>query len=427
MHKRPNAEYMYFIFFLNIVWTAIAWLKNIYHERFIGCFEQFTKVTLRSYIYLLLAVIIFLFFFRLMLISRLFIIIVLSVIPIALLANRLIYFFTYQYLKKTDRKENKVVIIGYNSLSKKLVSYLSEDGINEIVGFCEEYQNIHELSRYPILSEVADTLDVCKKYGVNEIYSTIAPEHNPGLYKLIQAAEDNCIRFRIVPDLGLFIKRQMYIDYLKEIPIISLRKEPLDDWGNRISKRVFDIVISLFAVIFILSWLIPLISLLIWLDSGGPVFFIQQRSGKNNRTFPCIKFRSMRFNKNANIQQATRQDARITRVGKFLRRTSLDEFPQFLNVLTGDMSISGPRPHMLKHTDEYSKLIGQYMVRQFVKPGITGWAQVNGFRGETKNVFQMQKRVEHDLWYLENWNLLLDIKIVFMTMLNVVRGEKNAY
>jgi putative colanic acid biosynthesis UDP-glucose lipid carrier transferase len=219
----------------------------------------------------------------------------------------------------------------------------------------------------------------------------------------------------------------MYIDYLKEIPIISLRREPLEDWGNRIIKRIYDITISLFAVVFILSWLIPIISLLIFFDSGGPVFFIQQRSGKNNRTFPCIKFRSMRVNKNADNQQAMRQDSRITRIGKFLRRTSLDEFPQFLNVLKGDMSITGPRPHMLKHTDEYSKLIGQYMVRQFVKPGLTGWAQVHGFRGETKNVFQMQKRVESDLWYLENWSLLLDIKIFFMTIFNVVKGDENAF
>ncbi|TMI74327.1 MAG: undecaprenyl-phosphate glucose phosphotransferase [Bacteroidetes bacterium] len=427
MHKRPNAEYMYFIFFLNGVWIAIASLKNIYNERYIGSFEQFTKVMLKAYVYLLLAVIIFLFFFRLMLISRLFLIIALSSIPLALLANRLIYFFTYQYVKKSAKKENRILVIGYNNLSKKLASYLSEDGINEIVGFCEEYPNVHELSRYPILSEVSETLDVCKRYGVNEIYSTLAPENNPGLYKLIQAAEDNCIRFRIVPDLGVFIKRQMYIDYLKEIPIISLRREPMEDWGNRILKRLFDIVVSLFAVVFILSWLIPLVSLLIFLESRGPIFFIQQRSGKNNRTFPCIKFRSMIQNKNANIQQAARNDSRITKIGKFLRRTSLDEFPQFLNVLKGDMSIAGPRPHMLKHTDEYSKLIGQYMLRQFVKPGITGWAQVNGFRGETKNVFQMQKRVEHDLWYLENWNLLLDIKIVFMTLFNVIKGEKNAF
>ena len=135
----------------------------------------------------------------------------------------------------------------------------------------------------------------------------------------------------------------------------------------------------------------------------------------------------MRVNDNANEQQATKNDARVTRIGKILRRTSLDEFPQFLNVLKGDMSIVGPRPHMLKHTEEYSSLIEEYMVRQFLKPGITGWAQVNGYRGETTNVFQMQKRVEHDLWYLENWSLLLDAKIVGMTVANTIKGEENAF
>jgi len=135
----------------------------------------------------------------------------------------------------------------------------------------------------------------------------------------------------------------------------------------------------------------------------------------------------MQQNKMANTEQASRHDTRVTRIGRFLRRTSLDEMPQFINVLRGDMSVTGPRPHMLKHTDEYSKLIGQYMVRQFVKPGITGWAQVNGFRGETKNILQMQRRVEHDLWYLENWNLFLDLKKCFLTVVNVLRGDRNAF
>jgi putative colanic acid biosynthesis UDP-glucose lipid carrier transferase len=177
----------------------------------------------------------------------------------------------------------------------------------------------------------------------------------------------------------------------------------------------------------ILSWLIPLIGLLVKLESKGPVFFTQRRSGKNNRSFWCLKFRSMRQNTNADTQQASRYDGRVTRIGRFLRRTSLDEFPQFINVLRGDMTVVGPRPHMLKHTDEYSRLIGQYMVRQFLKPGITGWAQVNGYRGETHAVLQMQRRVEHDLWYMENWSLYLDIKIMAMTVFNTVRGERNAF
>jgi putative colanic acid biosynthesis UDP-glucose lipid carrier transferase len=253
------------------------------------------------------------------------------------------------------------------------------------------------------------------------------PEQNPGIYRLIKKADQNCIRFRIVPDIGALVKRQVYIDYLNEIPVLSLRREPLDDLGNKIKKRIFDIIVSSLVTVFILSWLIPLIGLLIKLESKGPIFFRQQRSGQDNKSFWCLKFRSMTVNDNANLVQATRGDARITKIGAFLRRTSLDEFPQFLNVLMGDMSIVGPRPHMLKHTADYSKIIDEYMIRQFLKPGITGWAQVNGFRGETKTLDQMKKRVEYDLWYMENWNMWLDLKIMFLTVFNTIKGEENAF
>jgi putative colanic acid biosysnthesis UDP-glucose lipid carrier transferase len=319
-------------------------------------------------------------------------------------------------------------VLGYNNLSKRLVDYLEEDGVNkEVIGYCDEEENVNELSRYPILSNINNVLEVCKQHGATEIYSTIVPESNPGIYRLIKKADQNCIRFRIVPDVGALVKRQVFIDYLNEIPVLSLRKEPLDDLGNKIRKRVFDIIVSSLVTVFILSWLIPLIGLLIKLESKGPVFFRQQRSGKDNKSFWCLKFRSMTVNDNANSLQATRNDARITKLGKFLRRTSLDEFPQFLNVLRGDMSIVGPRPHMLKHTADYSKVIDEYMIRQFLKPGITGWAQVNGFRGETKTLDQMKKRVEYDLWYMENWSLWLDVKVMFLTVYNTVKGEENAF
>jgi putative colanic acid biosynthesis UDP-glucose lipid carrier transferase len=211
------------------------------------------------------------------------------------------------------------------------------------------------------------------------------------------------------------------------MPVISLRQEPLTDMYNRMRKRFFDIVFSLLVTVFILSWLIPLLGLTIFLESPGPVFFIQPRTGRDRKLFQCIKFRSMKLNAEANLKQAIINDTRITRVGKFLRKTNLDEFPQFLNVLWGDMSVVGPRPHMLKHTNDYSKLIDRYMVRQFLKPGITGWAQINGLRGETRILEQMQGRVEHDLWYMENWSLWLDVKIILITIGNMIVGEKNAY
>ena len=421
-------EYTYFGVYLTVAWLIVAFSNNVYHERNIFTFELFAGRSTRAFLYFLLMICAFLFFSHWFIISRLFIAVIICGIPLLLTCNRFLYLAVYHYFKKKDFFSHKVVVLGYNDLSRRLVDYLEEDGVNkEVVGYCEEAENIHELSRYPILGSINKALDVCKTYGATEIYSTIVPEQNPGIYRLIKKADQNCIRFRIVPDIGALVKRQVYVDYLNEIPVLSLRKEPLDDLGNKIKKRVFDIIVSGLVTIFILSWLIPLIGLLIKLESKGPVFFRQQRSGQDNKSFWCLKFRSMKVNDNANTMQATRNDTRITKLGQFLRRSSLDEFPQFLNVLMGDMSIVGPRPHMLKHTVDYSKIIDEYMIRQFLKPGITGWAQVNGFRGETKTLDQMKKRVEFDLWYMENWNLWLDMKIMFLTVFNTVKGEENAF
>lgn len=186
-------------------------------------------------------------------------------------------------------------------------------------------------------------------------------------------------------------------------------------------------LVSGFVIVFILSWLMPIVCLLIKLESRGPVFFKQLRSGRDNNSFECLKFRSMYANDVADRAQTTKNDSRITRVGAFLRRTSLDEFPQFLNVFMGDMSIVGPRPHMLYHTAQYSGQVDNYMARLFLKPGITGWAQVNGYRGEIKNIELMKNRVECDIWYMENWNIFFDIKIMFKTFKNILKGEENAY
>jgi exopolysaccharide biosynthesis polyprenyl glycosylphosphotransferase len=193
-----------------------------------------------------------------------------------------------------------------------------------------------------------------------------------------------------------------------------------------VKKRVFDIIFSSLIIIFILSWLYPIIALLIKRESLGPVLFKQLRSGKDNQSFLCYKFRSMKVN-NETDKQATKDDARITKIGSFLRKTSLDELPQFFNVFLGDMSVVGPRPHPVNMTNEYGQVINQYMVRHFLKSGITGWAQVNGYRGETKDPMLMQRRVEHDVWYLENWSMWLDLKIVCKTVYNVLAGEESAY
>jgi exopolysaccharide biosynthesis polyprenyl glycosylphosphotransferase len=217
------------------------------------------------------------------------------------------------------------------------------------------------------------------------------------------------------------------VDFCDDVPVITLREEPLRDFVNRFLKRMFDLIFSIFAIVFVLSWLYPLIAILIKFSSKGPVLFKQARSGVNNEEFVCYKFRSMYMSGEADSKQAIQGDPRITKFGRFLRKSSLDEFPQFFNVFMGDMSIVGPRPHMLLHTEEYSELINKYMVRQLVKPGITGVAQVRGYRGETKELEDMEGRVKLDVWYIENWSLYLDINIIIQTIWNVFKGDENAY
>jgi putative colanic acid biosynthesis UDP-glucose lipid carrier transferase len=420
--------YWYLIFFFSLAWLIIAFTTNIYKSKDIFSFELFTKRSMQGVLYFIILIVIYLFLFNHYIISRTLLLIILVCLPASLLLNRFIFHIVYKYYKRKDYLLDKVVLVGYNNVTKKLVSYFEENSYNkEIIGICDDADKVNEVYHYPILSGISDAFEVCKKYGANEIFSSIAPEQNPEIYSLIQFADQNCIKFRIVPDISLFVKRKVHINYINEMPVLTLRYEPLEDMTNRIKKRLFDIIISLAVIIFILSWLIPIISLLIWLDSKGPVFFAQIRSGKGNLQFNCLKFRSMKVNNIANIKRASRDDQRLTRIGKILRRTSLDEFPQFLNVLKGNMSIVGPRPHMLKDTDEFSRVVNQYMVRHFLKPGITGWAQVNGFRGEVNSIEKLQGRVERDVWYMENWSIMLDLKILFLTFFNVIKGDKNAF
>jgi len=422
-----NAYFNYWIV-SNLLWVLPSFILRTYADKIILSFEHFTKRTVQVYLLWVTFVLVYLFFTFEVNISRIFIFSTIISFGFGLLLNRFIYLGIRNYYKKSDHIFKKVIILGYNDTAKKLAKYFEEDSINtQLLGFVEDAGNIRELTHYPVLTSLDNTLQIAKELNINEIFSTITPEQNHDIYNLMFQSEKECIRFKIVPNLSVFITREVHIEYFGDLPILSLRSEPLDDVGNRIKKRVLDIIVSSFVILFILSWLIPLLGLLILLESRGPIFFAQQRTGKNKSTFKCLKFRSMRFNKDADVKQATRNDARVTTIGRFIRKTSLDEFPQFINVFKGEMSLVGPRPHMLKHTDDYSKVVDDYMVRQFLKPGITGWAQINGYRGEITNPEQIKMRVIKDLWYLENWSLWLDIQILFLTIYHVFKGNKNAF
>lgn len=259
------------------------------------------------------------------------------------------------------------------------------------------------------------------------VFIAIPLSHRKRIREIVNIADNNLIRVKIVPDFRGFLNKRVNIDFYDLLPVLSIRPEPLETAFNRVVKRSFDIVFSGMVLLFIFPWLFPVLALMIKLSSPGPVFFIQKRSGRKNEVFSCLKFRSMAVNSDADKLQATEADPRVTWVGRMLRKTNLDELPQFINVFLGNMSVVGPRPHMLKHTEDYSRMIDKFMVRHLVKPGITGLAQVNGYRGPTTDQRRMYKRVMYDVWYIEHWSFMLDLKIIFLTVFNMFRGEKNAF
>ena len=239
---------------------------------------------------------------------------------------------------------------------------------------------------------------------------------------------NNVVHFYSVPNVSNYLHHRMYFNMIGSVPYLSFFRDPLSSSvQNRVIKRTFDIVFSLTFLCTIFPIVLLVVAVITKVTMPGPLFFRQKRNGLNDKVFYCIKFRSMRVNDDADKVQATKDDPRKTKWGNIMRKTNIDELPQFINVLLGDMSVVGPRPHMLKHTEEYSQLIDKYMVRHFVRPGITGWSQVTGFRGETKELSQMEGRVKGDIWYIEHWTFWLDLYIIFKTIANAIRGEKEAY
>jgi len=425
----PDGERAYGLLFLvgNMVWLMSAYSVGLYIEDAqIGVY-RFAKKTVKAFALFTICIVMFAFIYHYPY-SRLFIFTSLGSFLFFIMATRIIMISASSYINKMNRITHRIVIVGYNEVAKKLVQRLESTRKDfQVDGYFENQEEIHELSTLPIIGNINDCLDYAINNNIHEIYSTISPEKNEHIYEMSQVAEKSLIRFKFVPDFRLYVNRVTYIEYLDNFPILSLRPEPLEDSGNAIKKRVFDIAFSLAITIFLLSWLIPVLAILIKLTSRGPVFFKQSRSGKNNKQFSCYKLRTMKINAEANIKQVTRNDSRVTPLGHLLRKTNLDELPQFINVLFGNMSVVGPRPHMLIHTNMYSKLMGEYMIRHFLKPGITGWAQVNGFRGEIKDDDQLRGRIDHDIWYMENWSLWLDLKIVGLTIYSTLRGDKKAY
>ena len=329
-----------------------------------------------------------------------------------------IYFLIKKFRVAYDGNFREVILIGKEKNIQELKNFFAE---NPHYG----YKLVKTFDNSDIL------IDECLKYveeqKVDEIYGAYEDLNQTEVEKLISFADNNLKVIKFLPNKNEILSQNMNIDYYGYIPIVSLRVIPLDKTFNQLVKRIFDIIFSLIVIILVLSWLIPLMAILIKLESKGPLFFMQKRNGLNYTEFNCFKFRSMAINEEADLEQVSKNDPRITKVGAFIRKTSIDELPQFFNVFLGDMSVCGPRPHMVSHTEMYAKRVDKFMVRHLIKPGITGLAQTNGYRGEVETEADIINRVKFDIYYLENWSLLLDLKIVFFTVFNAIKGEEKAY
>ena len=321
----------------------------------------------------------------------------------------------------------------YGGNSRSVVLLGNSKSISPLKNFFTENPDYgYKLMKvFKLESHKKEVIQECFSYVISsktdEIYCSLADLTDSQLNDIVDFADNNLKTVKFIPDDKQIFSRTAKFEYYDYIPVISLRNILQDETVNKIIKRVFDIVFSFIIIIGLLSWLIPILAIIIKLESKGPLFFVQRRNGLNYKEFNCYKFRSMFINDQADLDLASKNDIRITKVGKFIRKTSIDELPQFFNVFWGEMSVVGPRPHMVSVANLYALKVDKFMVRHFVKPGITGLAQTKGYRGEIETDEDIINRVKYDIFYMENWSILLDIEIILKTVYNIVRGDDKAF
>ena len=407
--------------YISITWLIISFKNEFYEVHRYSKVVVILRKLFTQFVFFFLVLYAYIGFFKQPLMSRLalgkYFLLVFAGVFILKFLN---YILLMQYRSLWKGNIRNVVVIGKSKKANQLISVFQdrkEFGYKFRRQFSTKDQNFD--------------LITCFRYIVNndidEIYCSVSELRNDEIASFIDFADNNLKTLKFLPDNKNIFAKKLKFEYYDYLPILSLRDIPLHNPLNAFVKRLFDIVFALVVIFGILLWFGPLLALLIRLESKGPIFFIQKRTGFDNREFQCFKFRSMAINEDSDDKQAAKNDMRVTKIGRFIRKTSIDELPQFYNVLFGNMSVVGPRPHMLKHTDEYANRVDKYMLRHFVKPGITGLAQIRGYRGEIEKESDIQNRIKFDIFYVENWSFILDIKIIVQTVLNAFKGEEKAY
>jgi putative colanic acid biosynthesis UDP-glucose lipid carrier transferase len=409
--------------FLFLIYSSLLWIISTYSIKFYNVYRftsafKIQSLLLKQAIIFYLIVFSFVGLFRSINIRAFEVLeyIILCFLAIGTL-KLLSFYFLKKYRQLLDGNKRNIIIVGTNSTTKNLIELVSsQTGLG-----------------YNLLSIFEDNIEECliflQKNSVDEIYCSMDELSTHDVNRFIKEASVKQIGIKFLTETDNLATKKLKTEYYGYVPVLSTQESELNQDINVFLKRTFDIIFSLLVILFILPWVSIILFFLIKIESRGPLFYRHKRNGLNYKEFTCFKFRTLKINTSIPNEYVKKNDSRVTRIGRVLRKYSIDELPQFINVFKGDMSVVGPRPHMPAYTDKYSKIIERYsyIFRHSVKPGLTGLAQVKGYRGEIKSDEDIINRIKYDIFYIENWSLILDLKIIFQTVFNIIKGEEKAY
>lgn len=426
-----DRDYMFILLLLlNIVWFVNANLSGFYLDFFTRSFSfQFFNI-LKTTLFQVGLTVLFIFLTKEDLFTRNFILLYGLFLTLSISLRTAIFKNVLISLRRKGKNIRNLLVIGAEEVGKNFKETITRnpDFGYHFSGFLDNTSKDDEVIG------VLDQLDEkIKEKEIDEVIITLSSQPPDLLDEIIRICNINAVRIHIIPDYFRFLSSRFQISSIGNFPIITARQEPLEEANRRFLKRTFDIIFSSIVLIFLLSWLYPILALLIKLDSKGKVLFIQKRVGVKNDLFECYKFRTLTSESSRETEifkPVLMGDKRVTGIGNFLRKSNIDELPQFFNVLKGDMSVVGPRPHAIPYQDLYGKIFEEIKMRHNVRPGVTGWAQVNGLRGdiedEKENNRRTIMRMKYDLWYIENWTMRLDLQIILMTIWQMIKGDTKA-
>ena len=414
---------------LNFVWFFYTNSSDFYQEFLIRPFPIQIYNILKLSIIISIFNILFLFIIKQQLYTRNFVVINGLLILITITVRSIVFKATLRALRNKGKSIRNLLIIGANKIGEKFREVITKNpGYgHRFVGFISNSPTENVIGTFSELDKVI------KEKNVEDVVIALHADSGINLDDIVSICNKNAVKIHVIPDFVKFLSGRFQISSVSNIPVITVRDEPLNEFLGRFIKRVFDIFFSVMVIIFILSWFMPLVSLLIRLDSKGPALFIQERYGMRKKPFKCLKFRTLTYQKKSSVEfePIVKKDPRVTRIGRILRKTNLDELPQFINVLKGDMSVVGPRP-LIKGVDQvYQRVFEDIKMRYNVRPGVTGWSQINGLRGEVadeeENKQHITEKMKFDLWYIENWSMKFDIQIILITIWHMIRGDTKGF